>query len=449
MRFVLALLSLGLLWSQETGALPEWRLRLDRAIALDKERSPGVEKTFLEAAQSARSAADGGLAHAVVSAHFSVTLLRLERYRETEQLLLPTLPVFDRHPGRAPVEHLLSMNNLASVYQQTGQAQRELQYRLLALKVAELVRPPDATLVVPLLGNLAVYYAQNGRIADVAALVEKAKVYEADASVANHPVWTPLLIAHSEHYLQRGEFKAARDRAAQALKIAEQAGYASAIEVVGPLHQLARAEMELARWSVAERHWKRSLETVRAHHSRDFPQVASFLIPLATLARLQGRMEECEELLREASRIADLSRQPYMQAVVKRELANLYAARKRHTQAEPLFRSSLALTAGSIGKGNAEYAICLFDFAGTLTALRKYAEAEMLLREAIQRTEQLRTSFEPALLLLLERHAQVLRKLKRNEEAKQVQARAQALRSSGVTDTYGHTVDVLGLRPKR
>lgn len=342
----------------------------------------------------------------------------------------------------------MAINNLASACQQTGRSRCELEYRLRAVQVAEQVQPPDATLVVPLLGNLAVYYAQNGRIADITGIVEKAKAYEADASVANHPVWTPLLIAHSEYHLQRGEFKLARERAAKALQVAEQSGGARGFELAGPLHQLARAEMELGRWSVAERHWKRSLAILQTHRSRDFPQVAAILIPLASLARLQGRKEECEQLLREAERIAELGRQSSTQAVVQRELANLYATRKRHAQAEPLFRSSLALTAASIGTRNAEYAICSFDFTGTLIALRKYAEAESLLRESIQKTEQLRTSFEPALLLLLDRHAQVLRKLKRNDEAKQVQARAQALRDSGVTDAYGHTVDVLGLRPR-
>ncbi|MBS1826863.1 MAG: tetratricopeptide repeat protein [Acidobacteria bacterium] len=389
---------------------------------------------------------DGTIAQAIADVERAAALHRRERYREAEQLLLGTLAVLGQH---APVEYLAAVNKLAQVYQMTGQRDQELRYRLLAVKAAEAVQPADPALIVPVLGNLALHYAGNADMTSVAQMLEKARTLAADPRVVNHPVLVSLLMAHSEYHLQRGEFQLARDKAATAVRIKEQAGLTGELELMGPLHQLARAEMELGRWSVAERHWKRSLEMVRLHRGKDYPQAAGIFIPLATLARLQGHTTESETLLREAERIAELSRQPYARAVVHHELANLYVTSKRHAQAAPLFRSSLALTAGTIGTRNAEYANCLSDLAGALLELRKYAEAETALREAIQTAEQLRFSTDPALLPLLDRHAQLLQKLKRKAEARQVQARAQALRATGVGNGSGQTVDILGLRPSR
>lgn len=443
MHFLIAVLSFGILCGQSE---PQWRQLLNRAVTLRDARSPDTEKAFRSASESARSVSDGGLAAALVDAQFAFALIRWQRYPEAEPLLRGTLAVFG---GRDPVEHLMAVNNLAAVYQKTGQHEQELHHRLLAVKLAEAAQPPDPLLIVPTLGNLALYYAENADMAKVAPVLERAKAYEADPRVTNHPERVSLLVASSEYYLQRGEFQLARDKAAQAVKITEQAGLTSGLELMGPLHQLARAEMELGRWSVAQRTWKRSLEIVREHRSKNYRQLVSILVPLATLARLQGRTTESEDLLREAERTAELSRQPYVQAVVQHELANLYVARKRYAQAEPLFRSSLVLTAGAVGTRNAEYAVCLADFADALAALRKYTEAESVLRKAIETTEQVRSPSDPVLLLLLDNHARLLQKLKRKEEARQVQARAKALRSSGATAPYEQTVDILGLTPRR
>ncbi|MBL8221371.1 MAG: tetratricopeptide repeat protein, partial [Bryobacterales bacterium] len=181
----------------------------------------------------------------------------------------------------------------------------------------------------------------------------------------------------------------------------------------------------------------------------DYPQIASILVPLASLGRVQGRLVEAEAMLHEAARIAELSRRTYVLSVAKHELGKVYADRKRHGEAERLYRASLGLTGDSVGTRNTEYAVCLADLAYSLAAQRKYVEAEVLLREAIRTKEEIGGSSSFSLPVLLERHAQLLGKLKRKEESKHVLARLKALLAAGGGDPNGQTVDVLELKPRR
>ncbi|MBS1826862.1 MAG: tetratricopeptide repeat protein [Acidobacteria bacterium] len=426
--------------------LPEWRQALDRAIQLMHTGSAQTEPAFRDATSKAAAIGDGGMAKAIVSTYFSLVLVRQERYAEAEPMLLESLSVFERNPEQAPGEHIAALNNMAYLLHQTGRREAEVQYLSDAAQQAESMRPVDAVILVPILGNLAMLYVERGDFANARVILERARAHETDPRVAQHRFRMPLLNAASEYHLERGELREAREKAALSLRIAEQSNEGESAELPGPLHQLARVELAMGHLSAAERHWKRGLEILRQHRSRDYPQLASILMPLASLARVQGRGEESEQMLREAARIAELSKRTSVLAVVQHELALLQASRKRYAQAESLYRSSLALTASFIGTRNSEYASCSSDFAVTLASMGKYAEAERVLREAIVTTEQIRAVPDPALAGLLHGHAKLLLKLKRKDEAKQVEARAQALRDSGAVGALGQTVDVLELK---
>jgi len=449
MRYVFVMLTLSVLWGQDGRAWPEWRQRLDDAIGLLDAGSPETAAAFARASESAGSVADGGLAKAVVASVSSMLLIRQERYREAEELLVASLAVFDRNPAAAIAEHVAALNNMAFLLRLTRRGDKELEYLALSAQRAEQMRPAKPIILVPILGNLAMRRVEGGDIDGTMSILEKARVYETDPSVAQHRYRIPLLNAASEVHLQRGEPKLAREKAALAVKIMERAGGGDEVELAGPLHQLARVEMDMGLLSAAERSWKRSLEIVRRRRGKDYPQVATVLVPLASLARLQGRMEEAEGMLQEAARIAELSRRPAVLAVVQHEMGKVYTDRKRYREAERLYRSSLAMTANAIGTRNSEYGVCLTDLAYSLAAQRKYVEAEKLLREAIRTKEEIGGASSFSLPLLLERHAELLERLKRKDEAKTVLARLQALRAAGAGDPGGNTIDILELRPRR
>ncbi|MFN7934812.1 MAG: tetratricopeptide repeat protein [Bryobacteraceae bacterium] len=440
------LLTFGLLWSQESSPVPAWRQVLNRAAYAMNVGSPETAGIFQEAFGQAERVADGGLAKAIVSSFYSMILTRQERYGESEQMLRAAMAVFNRYPREAGGEHVAALNNLAYVLHQTGRREEELKCLHLAMERAERIRPVDPMMVVPILGNLAMLYVESGDFRHAREVLDKAVPYENDSRVAQHRYRMPLLNAASEFHLERGETREALEKAALSVKIAEQSREGESAELSGPLHQLARVELAMGRLSAAERHWKQRLAIIRQQRSKDYPHLASILVPLASLARLQGRDAEAEEMLREAGRIAELSRRNAVLAVVQHEMALLEVNRKRFVKAEPLFRSSLALTANAIGTRNNEYARCLSDFAATLAAMRKYEAAEAALGEAIRTTEQIRTRPDPMLPAMLNTHAKLLVKLKRKDEARQVQARAQALRAAGASEGFGQTVDVLELK---
>lgn len=440
------LLTFGLLWSQESTPVPAWRQVLNRAVYAMNVGSPETAGIFQEAFGQAERVADGGLAKAIVSSFYSMILTRQERYGESEQMLRAAIGVFDQYPRLALGEHIAALNNLAYVLHQTGRREEELKCLHLAMERAEWIRPVDPMIVMPILGNLAMLYVESGDFRHARDILDKAEPYENDSRVAQHRYRMPLLNAASEFHLERGELREAREKAALSVKIAEQSQEGESIELSGPLHQLARVEMAMGRLSAAERHWKRRLAILRQHRSKDYPHLASILVPLASLARVQGRGAEAEEMLREAARIAELCNRPAVLAVVQHERALLEVSRKRNAEAESLFRSSLAMTASAIGTKNTEYVSCLADFSATLAALRKYEEAEAALGEAIRTTEQIRTRPDPTLPAMLHTHAKLLSKLNRKDEAKRVQAREQAMRAAAASEGFGQTVDVLELK---
>ena len=449
MCYLIVVLFFGTVWGQLAAPEPEWRIKLNTALELLEAGSTDAVGAFESAQRTAQSVADGGLAQAVVLSHFSALLIRLERYKEAEQTLQLALAAFDRNPGQAVAENVLSLNNMALVYRQTGQPAFESKYLTMAVQKAESIHPIEPMIFIPTIGNLAIFYMELGDYNRTKALLERAQAFEQHPSVAKSLLRLPLLVAASEVALQQGNYDVARDKATLALRIGENSRVGGEMDLVGALHQLARAEMELGHLRAAQIHWQRSVQIIEKHRSRNFPQLATMFLSLSSIAREQGKYDESKSLLQEATRVAEITQRMSVLAIIHHEKARLQMDRKRYAEAEALLRTSLDSTSKYRGKNNTEYASCLSDLALSLTAQRKYADADKMTLEAIATTEQIRAPTDPELLILLERHAELLGKLRRKDEARQVHARVQKMREAGFAHPANHTLDVLELKSKQ
>lgn len=271
---VLSLLAVSVLWLVgAVAAQPaaEWRVLLNKAVSLRDSGAPDAEAAFEEAAAKAKFLGDSGLAMAIVSNNLSVLLLRQGRYDTAEEKLTSAIRIYEQLADAPAVEVAAALHNLGFLKRQVGKREEEEAYFRLAVERMEKHKPVNAMVLVQMLGNLALHYVENGRLPAAVPLLESASRYETEAVVSQHPFRVPLLIASSEFHLQRGETQVAREKAALALRIVENAKWLRDLEIAGPLHQLARTEMEMGRLREAETHWKRSLDIIRARRSESYP----------------------------------------------------------------------------------------------------------------------------------------------------------------------------------
>jgi tetratricopeptide (TPR) repeat protein len=116
------------------------------------------------------------------------------------------------------------------------------------------------------------------------------------------------------------------------------------------------------------------------------PSIAVRLNNLAQLFKATNRLTEAEPLMRRALAIDESSLGPDHPnvAVDLNNLASLFKDTNRLAEAEPLMRRALAIDESSLGPNHPNVAIRLNNLASLLKATNRLAEAEPLLRRAVE-----------------------------------------------------------------
>ena len=116
-------------------------------------------------------------------------------------------------------------------------------------------------------------------------------------------------------------------------------------------------------------------------------------------------------------------------------LAELYRAQGKYTEAEPLHQRSLAILEKALGPEHPNVGGSLNNLAELFRTQGKYAEAEPLYQRSLANMEKALGPEHPNVATLLENYATLLRKLKPIRsllpwsEASSMEARAQAIRA--------------------
>lgn len=111
-------------------------------------------------------------------------------------------------------------------------------------------------------------------------------------------------------------------------------------------------------------------------------------------------------------------------------LAGLYTTNDRLEDAEPVLKRALAATE-QLKRGPAAVGLACYSVGDVCLSRREYADAEKYLKRAQALLEKARGKQHPDLLPVLTRRAAALRALKREPEAKALEARAAAIRAAG------------------
>lgn len=206
--------------------------------------------------------------------------------------------------------------------------------------------------------------------------------------LAGEAEWRELMQAGNVAY-RRGDFAAAAERYAAALKEAESLPD-SGQAVAAAINNLAIIYRRQGRLTEAEEAFRRGLAMLEKALGPGHPHVASLCNNLADLYRFQGRHADAKPLYLRALAVyeKDLGPEHPNVAIAFNNLALLATALGHHAEAERLYRKSLAIREKALGQEHPDVALVLTNLAGLLQTLARFDEAELLYRRAIAISEK-------------------------------------------------------------
>jgi tetratricopeptide (TPR) repeat protein len=202
---------------------------------------------------------------------------------------------------------------------------------------------------------------------------------------------------------------------------------------------LATIYGETNREAQAEPLWRRSLEIRRKHLGPDHPEVIGSGDKLALSLIAQGKYAEAEELLRKAlaHREANVADEASLMPSLNR-MAELFLKQKKYAEAEPFATRAVKIGRSKTGLMPPSFADSLHLLGSLYAAQEKYEDAAPLLQQSVKyKVNQLppaphippkpgqihHKEFED----LCKETAAVLRKVGKEKDAKELEAKAEAI----------------------
>ena len=196
---------------------------------------------------------------------------------------------------------------------------------------------------------------------------------------------------------------------------------------------------------------KRGLEIREQIVGSDHVLVAASLDNLAEAFIQRRRPDKAEALYRRSLSILETRSEPFLLAVTRCKLADLYFRTLRNMlQAEALYQQALAAWKRAPERDHPQIGLTLTGLAEVYLAQRRYAEAEPLLKEALQIQEKALGPVHPQVAKVLLDYASLYRKRHRGREAAVMEKRAKnIMKAVNKGDQDLGTVDVSSLKGPR
>ncbi len=318
-------------------------LNEDLLAAVDPRNARGREVTVREVVAKASEAINGRFANEpLVEASTRTTLgevcLHLGEYERAETHLKRAFDLRNREQGEEHPETIVSMNDLAVLYQTRGRYDEAeaLQVRCLELSRRILGEEHPQTLVM--MNALALLYKKQGRHDEAEPLYKRTLELRRRVFGEEHP---NTLIA---------------------------------------MNNLAVLYKHQGRYDEAEALYVETLDLRRRVLGEDHPNTILSMNNLAVLYRRRGRYNEAEPLL---SRAMELSRRVLGDEHpgtinLMNNTANLHAQLGRHEEAEPIYRRVLELRRRLLGEEHSSTLGTMNALAGTCHGLGRVDEAEAI-----------------------------------------------------------------------
>lgn len=235
--------------------------------------------------------------------------------------------------------------------------------------------------------------------------------------------WQRNFDGSSEAY-HRNDFAEAERMGNAAVKIAE--GFKPAdYRLYITLHNLVSVYEDQKKWGEAEQLLMRSLQVAKGNPLK----TAEVYSGLATLYACQGSVVKHDEMLAAALVAAESgpSKATPSNPEDAELLGRLLLHAKRYSEAEPVLLQTLKMQEERYGADHALVANSLVNLARTYVSEGRLSAAEPLYKRAIAVCEKLTPPSNGQLAVALSMYAELLEKLKRTDEAKQLYKRSDGL----------------------
>jgi tetratricopeptide (TPR) repeat protein len=323
----------------------------------------------------------------------------------------------EQDPDSPAIPRAVVLHNLAVEQQKRGRREEAIVLLRDAVSLLETARNPNPDEVLPSLNLLAALYLETGQTAQARALLKRAVALGKRSENKRNHAQTLIVLAELER--ATGNYDDARRAASNALKLTDPAfpDYPSFFE--GVQNQLARIAFETSNHRSAAAHWKLALASLSARRSDRDEQVLSLRVDIARISVHERRLQEAETELLAVTRLAEASGHQVALARGLYVLGTLYVEQKQSGKAEAHYSRSLAITDKDLGEKSADSALCLLELAKL--HLKEHRPGAALNFSSRSTTILVNGNSVPLVWLdVLQIHGEVLKKLSRKEESKQV-----------------------------
>ena len=312
--------------------------------------------------------------------------VQIKRHSEAEPLFKQSLQMIKRLLGKEDYNVAVSLNNLASLYQNQGrypEAEPLFKQSLQMIKRLLGKEHPDVAFS---LNNLAELYQLQGRYKEAEPLYKQSLEMIKRLLGKQNPNVANSLNNLARLYTKQGRYSEAEPLYQQSLGIYKQNFGNEHLIVANSLNNLASLFVIQERYSEAEPLLKQSLEIRKRLLGNEHPDVAFSLNNLAILYTKEGRYSEAEPLLKQSLEIRKrlLGKEHLDVAVSLNDLAGLYRKQGRYSEAEPLYQQSLEMRKRLLGKEHPDVAVSLNDLASLYQNQGRYSEAEPLYQKFLE-----------------------------------------------------------------
>ncbi|MDQ2902131.1 MAG: tetratricopeptide repeat protein [Chloroflexota bacterium] len=353
------------------------------------------------------------------------------RYEQAEILLLRALAVRQQvldanHPDLAH-----TLNDLGALYFNQGKYQEAESLLQEALTIRQQVQGLEHPDVAQTLHNLASLYRGQGAYIKAEPFYLRAlHIREAIAGI------DPSLVAQSYYglaklYHSQEKYQQAEKLCNQALRIQEQHLGDAHPMIASTLNMLAKIYQGQKKLDQAKEMNMRALRIREDTSGADHPHVATIINSLVEIYHAEGRYWEAEPLIARALKIHEQSlgwEHPFMAYSLSNQADNLFL-RGDYLQAESYYKRVLAIREQNLGCNHPHTASTYYHLASLCTAVGRFEEAESFYRKALSIREHAFGLDHPTIASTLEQYATLLRKLKKECEVDELEARIQKIRA--------------------
>lgn len=324
--------------------------------------------------------------------HLAAGLRRAGKPTQAIAMLADVLKAARQKYGPEHEDTLIALDLLAQAHLDTGNVAE-------GIRLLEEIRDTRARINKPELGilnNLAAAYWQAQRLTQAVEMYEQLQVVAADQLGPEHP---NTLTAQNNLGVSYQQVRRLPESIAVLEKVRE-----SRIRVIGPDHpdtlatvnNLGVSYLELGKLAEAREMLKQAVDGRTRKLGAEHPATLNSVMNLGRTYQMDGKLEQALPLLLQAAQGMEKRnfQHQYAAAIVIR-LLNCLDQLERYAESETWQRKLLAANRARSGVNTPVYATGQSALGQTLLQQQKWAEAESLLRESLERLQKLAAAAKP------------------------------------------------------